>query len=175
MSRSSCAAHRAVADEHPLPSRGQRMLLRQRRERSNQHMKSLVRFDAGRHSRAAHLQGCNPSAARKACARERDSGRSQSASSIAFGITRTTSLLTPRCVQHRGHQRSIRGDDAVGGARRSPNRHAKRPVPQALQRRPRRIRRAEFLEPLRIEHERRTRRRDRNPRSAYPSTLAPSP
>jgi phosphoribosylglycinamide formyltransferase-1 len=39
-------AHRAIADEHPLPTRRQHALFRKRRERAHQDVKALVRFDA---------------------------------------------------------------------------------------------------------------------------------
>ena len=54
----------------------------------------------------------------------------------------------------RSHERPVSGDDAVGRACCAPNRHAQGPVPKALQRGTGRIGRAEFFEPLRVEHER---------------------
>ena len=56
-----------------------------------------------------------------------------------------------------GLERAIGGDHAVGRARARQDRASKRQVRRALQPRPRRIGRAELLQPLRIEDERRAR------------------
>ena len=46
ISRSRCARLWAVTDEHPSPPRRQNVLLHQRRQRANQHVETLVLFQA---------------------------------------------------------------------------------------------------------------------------------